>query len=209
MTETKPTSLMRKVLIGFGATGIGLVAGLGVGRLVPHSGGHRWSDALAMGVAAGLVLMGGLLLLAVVSPPVARKLAKANTVSKRAVQQFLLQGVTTVLAGVMMAIPPVFLANEGIDDTRSAIVMAVIAGLFAVQSWINFDLWRKADEFFRRAMVETSAISFWVLQGALFLWAVAERTGYAPALQSWDFVAVLMAVYMLLSVIVARKLGVE
>jgi hypothetical protein len=44
--------------------------------------------------------------------------------------------------------------------------------------------------------MEASALCFWGLQGALFLWASAERMGLAPQITAWTGVVILMTVYL-------------
>ena len=51
------------------------------------------------------------------------------------------------------------------------------------------------------------AICFWVLQGALFLWAAGEKLGLAPALSTWDCLTVLMVFYLAVSAVIGFRRG--
>ena len=88
-----------------------------------------------------------------------------------------------------------------------AAVMAGIVALFLVQTVGNLILWQRSDELVRQVMAETGAVSFWLLQGALFLWAAGEKLNLLPALSLWDAVAVLMASYLLISTLVSARRG--
>ena len=87
--------------------------------------------------------------------------------------------------------------------------MIVIFACFAVQTAFNFVVWRRSDEFVRRMIMETASLCFWILQAALFLWACAERLGLLAALSSWDSIAILMSVYVVVSAVVSVRLGVR
>jgi len=69
--------------------------------------------------------------------------------------------------------------------------------VFAFQTILNILVWRGADTFNRRISIEAGALSFWSLQGALFLWAAAERMGLAPAITAWGGLVIVMSVYLL------------
>jgi len=214
MTERSNSKTTTTLIVSLCAGGLSALAGYGVAHhMVNTMRGQRWSDGLALAIAAGLLVLGILMLGAGLIDRLGRAMTRSEKLTSKMKRQHILQGVTMLLASFMMAAPPFMLATQGLsndaDPARAPILLGMIVFLFAGQTLINFDLWRTSDEFYRRAMLETSAISFWVLQGALFLWAVAERTGYAPVLQSWDAVCVLMAVYLVLSVVVTRRLGVE
>ncbi|MGZ3299289.1 MAG: hypothetical protein ACXU8U_02855 [Asticcacaulis sp.] len=160
-----------------------------------HGHGH-WSDAVSVAIAMTLLGFGCLLL--------ATSYFDGRAGAPKLRRQSRMQALTLVLAGVMLAVPPLAGVHEGMGGWA---VFIAIATLFAAQSAINLALWRTADEFYRRAMKDASATSFWLLQGALFLWAVAERLGLAPTLSAWDLISILMAVYLGLSAVVARRLG--
>ena len=76
---------------------------------------------------------------------------------------------------------------------------AGLAVVFVIQTIANILVWRASDSFNRRLSMEAGALSFWGLQGALFLWAAAERMGLAPPVTAWSAVVVLMTVYLLAS----------
>lgn len=113
-----------------------------------------------------------------------------------------LQVAAMALAGVMLLLP--VLAPP--DWPRSAVFAAVVV-LFALQAAANLALWRVADELLRRVIVETGAACFWGLQAALFLYAAAERLGLTSGLSAWGLIAILMAVYLITSSVVAFRRG--
>lgn len=106
-----------------------------------------------------------------------------------------LQGVVVFLAGALLAAPPILADGAWPMDYA----YAGLAAVFVVQTLINIAVWRASDGFNRRMSMESSALSFWGLQGALFLWAAAERMGLAPQITAWTGVVILMTVYLLSS----------
>ena len=77
-----------------------------------------------------------------------------------------------VLAGLILLTP-----IAAPSDLPPVWTYGAVIGLLAVQSVLNLLLWRRSDELLRRVTAETSALSFWVLQIALVLYASAERLG--------------------------------
>jgi hypothetical protein len=113
-----------------------------------------------------------------------------------------MQVATLVLAGVMLLLP--MYAPEAWPQE---LVFGAVLVLLALQTAANVALWRASDELLRRVTVETGAACFWSLQFALFVYAVAERLGLASGVSAWGLTAVLMAVYVLVSSIVAVRRG--
>ena len=103
-----------------------------------------------------------------------------------------LQGVVVFLAGALLAAPPML--AEGAWPMDYA--YAGLAAVFVIQTLLNIAVWRASDGFNRRMSMEASALCFWGLQGALFLWAAAERMGLAPQITAWTGVVILMTVYL-------------
>lgn len=118
-----------------------------------------------------------------------------------------LQGAVLTLAGACLLIPPVYAASPAPGTGAAHALFALIVALIALQSWLNLRVWRGSDELLRRVTIETGAASFWLLQGALFLWAAAEVLGLAPAMTSWDHLSILMLVYVAVSTIISTRLG--
>jgi hypothetical protein len=115
-----------------------------------------------------------------------------------------------LLAGMMLAAPvAVALIAPAAQAPQLALAaMIAIVVCFALQTALNLVVWRRADEFVRRLISETSSLCFWVLQAALFLWAAGERLGLLPAVDAWDCVVVMMSVYLLASGFVSVRNGV-
>ncbi|NGM52041.1 hypothetical protein G5B46_20715 [Caulobacter sp. 602-2] len=118
------------------------------------------------------------------------------------------QGGVLVLAGVMLAAPP--LAGALFVPLSPLLASAVMTGLitvFLVQTVGNITLWVRSDELMRRTMAETAAVSYGLLQGLLFLWAAGEKLALLPPLTLWDAVNVNMIGYLLISMIIAWRRG--
>ncbi len=88
-------------------------------------------------------------------------------------------------------------------------VFGGIVLLLAIQTVANVMLWRRADEMLRQVMAETSAIAFWALQTALFLYAAAERLGLVETISAWALTGILMAVYLLSSIVASARRGIS
>ena len=178
---------------------IGLMAVLaGVGALVGHgmarafeADGAPWPDVLATVMAVALIAVG--LLGAVVM------FTRPSAVPKGC---GVLQIVVFLLAGILLLLPMRAPASVAPDAVFGGIV-----ALLALQTVANVMLWRRADEMLRQVMAETSAIAFWALQTALFLYAAAERLGLVDAISAWALVGILMAVYLLASVVASARRG--
>lgn len=167
------------------------------------------SDVGALVVAALLMIAGATYLLTTLDR---RALAKAldpeagerADLSAGELGLMRLQGIVVVLAGALLAAPPM-LADSGLPMD---VAYAGLAAVFVVQTLINVAVWRASDGFNRRISMETGALSFWGLQGALFLWAAAERMGLAPTITAWTGMVILMSVYLLSSFwIGVRRMG--
>ncbi|WP_296819515.1 hypothetical protein [Brevundimonas sp.] len=113
-----------------------------------------------------------------------------------------LQIAVLCLAGAMLMLP--ILAPA---EWQSPWVFGAVIGLLIVQSVLNLILWNRSDELIRRVTGETSALSFWVLQGALLVYASAERLGLVETISGWGLLAILMSVYLLASMVAAWRRG--
>lgn len=113
-----------------------------------------------------------------------------------------LQSASLALAGALLLLP--MLAPS---EWPRAGVLAALVALGAVQLAANLRLWRTGDELFRRVILETGAVCFWLLQLALFAYAAAERLGLVGTVSAWGLMGVLMAVYLVASGVVAYRRG--
>lgn len=180
------TKLVLGAMLGTAGALTGYAVGsLGIGFL------GRWDDELALFMAVILITVALLSAVTLVIRP--SDIPKGCGV---------LQVVVLGLAGAMFALP-VFTQNLVEPD----LVFGMVVALLAVQSVANFLLWRAADEMLRRVMSETAAAAFWVLQGALFLYAVAERLGLIGDITAWGMTGILMGVYILASFIMSARRG--
>lgn len=114
-----------------------------------------------------------------------------------------LQSIVMLLAGGMFLLP-VF----GTAVASPQVVLGLILALLVIQSVANLMLWRAADEMLRRIMSETSALAFWALQLALFVYAAAERLGFVETISGWGLMGVLMGVYLVASIVASARRGI-
>ncbi|ESQ74977.1 hypothetical protein [Asticcacaulis sp. AC402] len=204
----KPALWKRFALIAVMA-GSGALVGFGGGRFLKTSASDRpWSDELSLVIALALCGLGVLTLISRGIEPLGCLITQSDSKRLEPLMKRLLwlQGLTLVLAGLVLGAVPL-LSKAAIENGMAIGLYAVLALVFAAQSGVNLLLWRHGDEFHRRTMLETGAVNFWVLQGALFLWAAAERLSLVPPLSSWDLMTVTMAVYLVLSSYIAWRLG--
>lgn len=178
--------------------GLVLLGGLGaaVGYAVADYGlaaDMPWDDALALLMAVTLIAMGLLGAVNVATRPAS--VPKGCGV---------LQVAVMLMAGGLFLLPlygPAWISSEAL--------FAGVVTVVAVQTVANVLLWRRADEMLRRVMLETSALAFWVGQLALFLYAAAERLGLVGGVTAWGLMGVLMALYLLASVVASLRRGIS
>lgn len=113
-----------------------------------------------------------------------------------------LQITVLLLAGVMLLLPIFGPAYASPNVVFGAVIVLLIG-----QSIANLMLWKAADELFRRVMAETSALAFWAVQLALFVYAAAERVGLVQSLSAWGMMGILMGIYLACSVIASARRG--
>lgn len=191
-TEDRPVPLPLRIAGGLALGAAGAAIGAWIGHSF-ESGGLPWDDALALLIGAMLIVLGGAMVVVMATRP--------SSVPKGC---GVLQIVVSVLAGVMLLLPLFALEWLSADTVMIAIVLLLVA-----QSAANWMLWRRADELLRRVMWETSALAFWALQLALFLYAAAERLGLISGVTAWGMIGILMTVYLLASVIVTARRGIK
>jgi hypothetical protein len=213
ITETPRKSPLQRFAV-LGLSGIaGALFGYGAIQLMQsmHLKLSGWSDGLALGIIAFMVLLGLIYGLGGYSIPIANRLLKqedGRPAPLSQIKQLRRQGGVFLLAGALLALPLAFGQSPQTSNFVWHVIGMIAIGVgFTAQTLINIRLWQRADEFLRRMMLETSAICFWVLQAALFLWAAAERLGFAPRLSSWDSLTILMAVYLSASLFIASRRG--
>ena len=202
-------------VLGLGGGVVGFSSGMLIGKL--EKGGALsletlgWSDVLS-GVIALMLIATGLMVLTVsFSRKASGRLldpASQRDATSAQASYYRQQGLVALLAGLMLAAPVLVLAvNDPPPFELSAAVMTGIVALFLLQTVVNLTLWFRSDEMVRRVISETGSATFWILQGALFLWAAGEKLGLLPPLSLWDAVSLMMAGYLLISAIVAGRRG--
>ncbi len=197
----------------------GMVVGAGIGWLVGRlakagaldMSSATWADLaagtiaamlLATGLMVGLISFSGRLAGKLIDPTSDRPARPAQASFYRQ------QAAVMALAGLMMAAPVVAsLAFEPLPVDLAQAIMAGIVALFLLQTLLNVTVWMRADEMVRQMIAESGSICFWVLQGALFLWACAEKLQLAPALSAWDLMTILMGFYLVISSLISIRRG--
>lgn len=192
-TEQRKTSLPVK-LAGIAVLGLlGAAFGYATATVFDMEDGMTWPDAVALAMAVALIAIG------VISAGVMA--TRPSSVPKGCGA---LQVVVMLLAGTMFLLP-----LFGARWAEPNLVYAGVVILLVVQSIANLMLWRRADEMLRRVMSETSAMAFWALQIALFLYASAERLGLVDSISAWGMMGILMGVYLIASMIAAARRGIH
>ena len=172
-----------------------------------------WADIVALFLAVTLTAQGAFVLLLSLNRRAAGAIfggPGAKPASDGQISFYRQQGGVVLLAGVMLAAPVALTLFGGSAPSRE-MAMGVMAGIvvaFVLQTILNVIVWRRADEFMRRLIAETSSVCFWVLQAALFLWASGERLALLPALDAWSAVAIMMSVYLCASAFISTRNGV-
>lgn len=190
------------------------VAGYGVGHML--AGAYpsdadlldrlapRWADLLAVGVA--LFLLGGSIFTLIISldPRRLGRLYKLEgPASSEETAQARLQALVMSFSGVLVLLPLIF-SFAGLSPVFGVVAVGILMILHTV---MNVRVYRQADELLRRAMMEAATVAFFLGQGALFVWAAAERMGAVPPITAWDIYAVLMCLYLVASITVSVRRG--
>jgi len=191
--ETRRTSLLVKSAMFAGLAVLGAAFGYLAAQfadLEAHAIG--WDDSLAFAIAFGLLTIAGLSGVTMIVRPSA-VLPGCG----------LLQIAVFALAGLM------FLAPMVVPATVPPVwVFAGIVAAFALQTVANVIVWRRADEMLRQLMTDTSTIAFWGLQSAFFLYAAAERLDLIAPVSAWGMAGILMAVYLVSSIVPSVRRGI-
>jgi hypothetical protein len=200
---------VRALVLGavFGVVGYGV--GGWLAKVAPGGFGLtdkavRWSDVLAMVVGSLLVLLS---LWALYVSLDAKRLGRmynlegAASPDEAAVARF--QAVVMGFSGLILTLPIGF----SLTGVSPGLGFGAIGLLVLLHTMMNVRAYRQADELVRRAVMETAAVTFFAGQLVLFLWAAAERLGAAPSITAWDIYAVLMTLYLGVSIWISVRRG--
>lgn len=208
---SNPASLVRRLVKFALMAAFGGAVGFGVGWLfadiIPASAfaDMRGADLGAVVLAAVLIAAGAIMITAGADRRLMTALTHGLEPAKGAERRSMrIQGGVIIGSGLLLAAPPA--AALAGNPAPGAVFIALMTA-FIVHSVVNYGLWRDGDEMMRRIIVEAGAACFWILQGALFIWAVAERLGLASGFSAWDALVVLMAVYLICSSVVGFRRG--
>ena len=201
MTHDAPKGMAQagigKRIAAIGAvTLFGAAVGYGVGALARGESAVSGADATALVLASAMAGQGAV------------QLAISLRGRRRGRSIMRLQAIALALSAAMLATPPAAAAFAG--DAPRGLAQALMAGLVAGLvglSAVNIAIWRQADEFLRKLIVETAAASFWLLQALLFVQAAGERLGLLGPVSAWSGVVVLMSVYLIASLLISVRAG--
>ncbi len=217
MTSSSSSPRLNGARLAQGVAGLIVGGGLGylVGRLLKQGdidlSGLTWSDSVAALIAVMLFVVGLILIAATFHRGLAARVmdpASDRPARPAQITFYRQQAIVLALAGVMMAAPVAArLAWQPLSSELAGAAMAAIVALFLVQTVLNLSVWIRADEMIRQTVAEAGAICFWVLQGALFLWAAAEKLELVPALSAWDMMTILMGFYLVISSVISVRRG--
>ena len=190
--ETRPTSLMVRLATFAGLALLGGVAGYLFARFVDlRPGSIGWEDGLAFVLGFALIALAAMAGFTMIFR---REAIPPGTGT--------VQIVVFALAGLMFLAPMV-----ATDVLSPGLVFAGVVAAFALQTTANVIAWRRSDEMMRRVMTETSTIAFWGLQSAFFLYAAAERMALIQPISPWGLTGILMAVYLVSSIVPSMRRG--
>lgn len=116
------------------------------------------------------------------------------------------QGILLAVTGPLF-IAPVILAHQQLGRGALVIASVVLVAALMLHNWLNWQLYRRADELMRRVIIASCAISFFAAEVALFIWASLAKLGVVAEVDSWTLLTVLMIGYLLISGIVATRRG--
>ena len=190
--ETRATSPMVRLATFAGLALLGGVIGYLFARFVDlRPGSIGWEDGLAFVLGFALIVLAAMV--------------GITMIFKRAAIPHgtgAVQIIVFALAGLMFLAPMV--ATEVVSP---GLVFAGVVAAFALQTIANVIAWHRSDEMMRRVMTETSTIAFWGLQSVFFLYAAAERMALIQPISPWGLTGILMAAYLVSSIIPSMRRG--
>jgi len=192
--------------------GLGAIAGAAAALVFDHFlGKEDIGDAHGFGLLIGTALsyMGLVLLVASGSPAHAAKLM-AQTLEPgedfaAEMRLLRLQALVTLMAGVELLV--LSWRTDLLTGAGREILLVGLLALALVQTWLNYRIWRRGDEFFRHVLIESAVVSFVLFQFILFAWAAGTRLLGLDQPSALDLYVFLMAVYLLVSFVVGLRRG--
>jgi hypothetical protein len=191
-----------EALIG-GVIGAGF--GFGMASFVDATGFAQWTIAelASLGIGFMLLFMGGFVLVMSASEERWRRLVAfrqpgSEPPDRESMLAIRRQGLIIALTGPILAAPPV-LAHLGLGDSGRAMGAAGVMAALAIQTWLNWRLYRTSDELVRQVTILAGAVCFWGAQLALFAWATLAKLGLVAEVDSWTLLTLVMAVYLVVS----------
>lgn len=192
--------------------GAGLLVGRALRKATPGGLPFTWSAGEIAGVviAALLIISGAVVVFAATSNRRWNRIVEHQQgdapIDPGARSGGVRQAVVCILSGGMMLMPPIAVHLGWGIGARTGLAVGLMA-LLGVQTWINLKLWRDGDELTRTVFAATGAACFWLLQIALFGWAMLAKLTLVAEVDSWTLFTVLMGVYLIVSIVIAKRRG--
>jgi len=191
---------------------LGAIMGYGLMTGVTHLGirvkGISLTDFLALLMSIMFLGMGTFIFGLSLNPKTVGKNMErhpdAPPATGKEVTFYRLQASVLALAGLLLGVP-LITGNLSSASRYAGWVYAAILPLFLLQSFLNFLIWRTADEFLRKIMGQTAILSFWMMNACLFLLGSAEKLRLIHALSLWDGLMGMMVIYVFASATVATR----
>ncbi len=192
---------------------IGAGFGFGIAAFVDSTGVNSWTIAelASLGIGFMLLFMGSFVLVMSASEERWRRLVAfrqpgGEPPDRESMLAIRRQGVIIALSGPILAAPPV-LAHLGLGHDGRAIGAAGVMAALAIQTWLNWRLYRVSDELVRQVTLLAGAICFAGTQLALFIWATLVKLGLVAEVDSWTLLTLVMAVYLVVSSWIGLRRG--
>ncbi len=134
----------------------------------------RPDDMMAIAAGAMMLMMGVMMLIMYVARPKDAAVPGAR----------MAQLVSVLLGAVGLFLP--ILGERFIEPWVNFSVVTALTALSWTTSWM---VWRHADELIRSVMRDTAVGGFYVITGALWIYAVGERVGIFAGVSAWGMLA--------------------
>lgn len=195
---------------------VGALVGFAISLIAAKSGFLEWMSAMpadeiaSASVAFVMLFLAAFALVAAASPGIYRRVAanyrEGDPVDRDVLRTMRFNAVTLALSGGLLLAPP-FAVRFGASDSSAVAVVAGMALVLLVVSWISWREYAKNDELTRAVSAEGNVASFMILTLALFGWASLVKLGLAPEIGTWTLMTIAVAVHLIVQVAAALRRG--
>lgn len=215
VTEQPTPSQRRWRQLGEAAVGgvFGGACSLGIVHFIYTTGPETWdvAELVSLGIAFLLFVMGAITAVLTANVERYRKLVAfrqpdAEPPDAGSIATIRRQSIVIALTGPILAAPPV-LAHLGLNEGGRIVGAGAMLLVLAIQSWLNWRVYRESDELIRHIALVSGALCFWALQLVLFVWAMLAKLELVADIDSWTMLTLLMATYLAVSTVVGIRRG--